>query len=124
MLKGFIDCILTHENGVHIFDFKRSVASIGSKKEILSFEKIQLWVYRFALERNFKVIQWGYINLSDGSDLLINDQQTQQGEMFNDFLAQLIESFKTEKKFHPKPRNSKVCNFCDLQLICPKEMVS
>ena len=123
-LRGFVDCILRLENEVHIFDFKRSMASIGSKKELLNFEKIQLWIYKWALEKKYKVVWWGYINLSDGSITGISQEDILNPLAFDSFYTELMTRFKSENTFHPVPRHEKVCHYCELQLVCPKEVVS
>jgi hypothetical protein len=123
-LKGSIDCILINQNEIYIFDFKRSSSSIGSKKELLDFEKIQLWIYRWILTRNFKVVWWGYINLSDGTMMGLQENETSCPEVFENFLIKLVDKYKSEKEFSPMPRTEKVCSYCELQLFCPKEKLS
>ena len=120
-MKGFIDCILIAGSEVHIFDFKRSASSIGSKKELLEFEKIQLWIYRWALSKKYNVAWWGYINLSDGSMTGLHGSEVEACETFENFLITLINKYKDEIEFAPDPRTDKVCTFCELQLFCPKE---
>lgn len=122
-IKGFIDCILTVGNEVHIFDFKRSATSIGSKKELLHFEKIQLWVYRWAQEKKFTVAWWGYINLSDGSMSGLSAEEATIAQEFDGFLNDLVIRYKKEVEFAPLPRHEKVCHYCQLKLLCPKERV-
>jgi len=120
-LKGAIDCLLISNNSAHIFDFKRSVTSIGSKKEIENFDKLQLWIYRWALKSKYE-IQWcGYINLSDGSSLGIERANIIEPDPFDSHLFSLIERYRSETKFDPLPRAENICKYCDLNLICPKE---
>jgi hypothetical protein len=123
-MKGFIDCVLTVGKDAHIFDFKRSATSLGSKKDLLSFEKIQLWIYRWALEKKFNVVWWGYVNLSDGSTLGLAPTDINPELVFEDYLNLLVDRYNNEVTFAPEPRSEKVCHYCEVQLLCPKEKVN
>lgn len=132
-LSGSIDCIVSLPEGkIAVFDFKRSQTAIGSKKETLAFDKLQIWTYLLYMIRHEKksIHTWGYLNLSetDESQLyneiispVINDQ-------IIDEFASLIEKTKgsliEEVHFAPKPRLPKVCKFCEVQLFCQKEVCS
>jgi hypothetical protein len=123
-MKGYIDCILLDGNKAHIFDFKRSATSIGSKKDLLRFDKIQLWIYRWAMLEKYQVVWWGYINLSEGILSGLSSEDLAEDHNFDLYLKTIVEKFRIEAEFAPIPRDEKVCNYCELKLICPKEKVS
>ena len=128
-LRGSIDCVVTlPQNQLAIFDFKRSQAAIGSKKETLNFEKIQIWVYLLLIQidKSKKIHSWGYLNLSD----LITSQIYYEGELptlsqekfteFQQLIERLVSSLNGEIDYMAKPRVTKVCDFCEVQLYCTK----
>ena len=69
--RGKIDCIVRWQEGIGIWDFKRSKGGIPQKKEMKEFEKIQLWYYLYNLalsspkELQEKLCFMGYLNLSE-----------------------------------------------------------
>jgi len=128
-IVGSIDCLITlPENQIAIFDFKRSAAAIGSKKETLAFEKIQIWIYLILQVRyhSKNIHTWGYLNLSEIEASLIfkelesvtlNDFYIEE---FKNFLLELIGKINKEEKFKAAPRNNKICHFCEVSLLCDK----
>jgi RecB family exonuclease len=128
-LVGFIDCIVfLPEDRIAVFDFKRSSASIGSKIETMSFNKIQIWVYLVVLGKflNIQISDWGYLNLAEiNESLLFNENQkvTLTEEIFeksSNIIENKILELKNERIFPARPRVSKVCQFCEVSLFCPK----
>lgn len=128
-LVGSIDCLIhLPDDYIALFDFKRSGAAIGSKKDTLSFEKIQIWTYLLLMikHQGKKIHSWGYLNLSeiDSSQTyneinspLLNEKILDD---FQDLLMRTIESLKSEKHFQALPRVNKICDFCEVQLFCDK----
>ena len=128
-LVGFVDCIVYLPNEeISIFDFKRSSASIGSKVETMSFNKIQIWVYLVAFGKfaNKKISDWGYVNLAEIEEsLLFNENQkavlTQEFlEKSQSTIEKNIVEINNERIFPANPRNLKICQFCEVSLFCPK----
>lgn len=128
-LVGSIDCIIQlPESRMALFDFKRSAAAIGSKRDTLNFEKIQIWVYLLIklIHQEKNIHSWGYLNLSEieASQIYYEDEATVAGHsqlnQFKDLLESKIESLKNEVDFLPDPRNTKVCSFCEVELFCSK----
>ncbi len=128
-LVGSIDCVIhLPENEIALFDFKRSLAAIGTKKDTLAFEKIQIWIYLFILlkSQDKKIRSWGYLNLSEVETSQVYDEATSslltvsKMEEFQERLELLIEKTKNEKDFLAFPRTSSVCDFCEVQLMCDK----
>lgn len=124
-INGFIDCIVETKEGDFIFDFKRSSASIGTKKDLISFEKLQLWIYFWAIRGNQKVVKIGYINISDieKSQIIEIDEQSNINE-FEKKLNSLVTEMSQEIFYFPKPRNENICKYCNIEMICPKENIN
>jgi CRISPR/Cas system-associated exonuclease Cas4 (RecB family) len=129
-LVGSIDCLVhLPENQVSLFDFKRSGASIGSKKETLLFEKVQIWIYLIIVMRvqQQNISSWGYLNLSEieSSQLYHEKELTVIGthtlDDFQNIMEETITKLNEEIQFKAHPRNNKICNFCEVQLFCSKE---
>ncbi len=128
-LVGSIDCLIQlPENQVALFDFKRSAAAIGSKKETLAFDKIQIWAYLLTTirHRHKKIHSWGYLNLSEIESSqtydetetpVLNDKVLDE---FQQLLLKTIEEANSEVHFKDNPRNTKICDFCEVQLFCSK----
>jgi CRISPR/Cas system-associated exonuclease Cas4 (RecB family) len=127
-IKGSIDCLVRDELGLEIYDFKRSQAAVGNKKEIERFEKLQVWIYRWVLLNNSvgtEVKKWGYVNLSEeNKNNILDNSKTDLKEEFDKYIRTLSEELKNEVLFSPKPKKDSVCQFCHLNLICPKEKIS
>ncbi len=132
-IVGSIDCLIfLPEKKVALFDFKRSSAAIGSKKETILFEKIQIWVYLIALIKFMgkEVEIWGYLNLSDIDDSLIFDEsekfKLEQGHVdyFFSIIDLIIERMKSEINYKASPKNANVCDFCEVSLFCNKGAVT
>lgn len=129
LFKGAIDCLIELESGKHVLlDFKRSEAAAGSKKETLEFKKIQLWVYLLIMwDAGYEFDYFGYLNLSDTDDSknifekdvafkMLTESLVKAKEVIEDSLSELAARID----FPPKPRNSKVCEFCPVQLTCTR----
>lgn len=124
-IKGAIDCIIECENKkVVVLDFKRTSASIGNKKEIVEFKKIQLWVYLLILKVSGREIDsFGYVDLSEpkANDVIKNsDDEINKAQME---IEKIIKEMTTSTSFLPLPREKKVCTFCPITLFCAKEDV-
>lgn len=128
-LLGSIDCVVNlQDNKIALFDFKRSGAAIGSKKETMAFDKIQIWVYLLIMYKHVgKIIHsWGYLNLSEiEASQVYNELETpilqdEVMESFESLLTKLIQDVKVEAHFKASPRVHKVCDFCEVQLFCSK----
>lgn len=128
-LIGYIDCLIhLANNKIALFDFKRSGAAIGSKRDTLAFEKIQIWVYLLIMHRHQarQINSWGYLNLSEiEASQVYNEEETivLKDELIDSFEAMLvktIETMKNEIQFLATPRNPKICSFCEVQLFCSK----
>ena len=128
-LVGSIDCLIYLKNKkVAIFDFKRSGAAIGSKRDTISFDKIQIWIYLLVVLKNHNktIHSWGYLNLSEVETSLLfyeeNDQALTENIIsdFQESLEKIIERLNNEINFLPKPRNTKICHFCEIKLFCSK----
>ncbi|MGZ3807825.1 MAG: PD-(D/E)XK nuclease family protein, partial [Bacteriovorax sp.] len=128
-LVGSIDCLIhLPDNHIALFDFKRSGAAIGSKRDTLAFDKIQIWTYLLLMirHRGKKIHSWGYLNLSEiDSSQTYNeiDSPLLSEKTLDDFqglLMKTIEGLKAEKRFQAVPRIHKICDFCEVQLFCDK----
>jgi CRISPR/Cas system-associated exonuclease Cas4 (RecB family) len=128
-LVGSIDCLVyLDDNKIALFDFKRSGAAIGSKRDTLAFDKIQIWAYLIVMQRfQEKLIHsWGYLNLSEiEASQIYNEIEVRildEGKMddFQICLEKVIEEMKNEIHFQATPRTNKVCDFCEVQLFCSK----
>lgn len=131
-IVGSIDCVVFFEDQkIGLFDFKRSSAAIGPKKETVEFEKIQLWVYLLSQVKwkQFSIHQCGYLNLSEISDSLIFKKTDKRPldfanlDPFETFLVQKINQLKQENKYEASPRKESVCSFCEVKLYCTKGIV-
>lgn len=128
-LVGSIDCLIQLKNNKYaMIDFKRSAMAIGSKKETMAFDKIQIWVYLLILlKQQGKIIHsWGYLNLSEiEASLLYHEEVTpllSTGivDDFQNLLQKTIVALSEEVHFLANPRTSKVCGFCEMELFCSK----
>jgi CRISPR/Cas system-associated exonuclease Cas4 (RecB family) len=98
------------------------------KIETMSFNKIQIWVYLVVLGKflNIQISDWGYLNLAEiNESLLFNENQkvTLTEEIFeksSNIIENKILELKNERIFPARPRVSKVCQFCEVSLFCPK----
>lgn len=128
-LIGSIDCLVyLPDNKIALFDFKRSDAAIGSKRDTLAFDKIQIWAYLIVMQRFLEkqIHCWGYLNLSEMKETHIYYEaeavilSADKMDDFQIFLEKLIEGMKSEILFQARPRVNKVCEFCEVQLFCLK----
>ena len=111
-----------------LFDFKRSGSAIGSKRDTMAFDKIQIWAYLIVIQRfQEKEIQaWGYLNLSEieASQIYYEEEAAilnlSKMDDFQIKLEEVIEQMKAEVHFQALPRINKVCDFCEVQLFCSK----
>lgn len=128
-MKGAIDCLIElQDKKIILIDFKRSSSATGTKTETMELKKIQLWVYlMIMIEAGFSIESFGYLNLSDLSDdkLFFYEEDAQKviANLMNEAKATIeatITSLKTEKNFKAKPRESKICHYCPVNLFCLK----
>ncbi|MDD4973379.1 MAG: PD-(D/E)XK nuclease family protein [Bacteriovorax sp.] len=128
-LVGSIDCLVyLADNKIALFDFKRSGAAIGSKRDTLAFDKIQIWAYLIVMQRfqEKSIHTWGYLNLSEiEASQIYNEAEARvlDEAKMDDFqicLEKVIEEMKREVHFQATPRTNKVCDFCEVQLFCSK----
>lgn len=121
-LKGFIDFIVIKEDSVQIYDFKRSGSSIGTKKELQAFDKLQLWIYAICWDSTKKCTKIGYVNFSDNEGNVLLELDSQLTE-FENVLSKLIDRYNNEVEYAPCPRKENVCRYCAFQKFCFKEVV-
>jgi RecB family exonuclease len=128
-LKGYIDCLIELNNKRYILlDFKRSATSIGSKKETLEFQKIQLWIYLIVLNsKGYEFDYYGYLNLSEPGEEKVAFADHLAADLLQNSLSEaikviekLIHDLGQRIDFHPNPQTKKVCDFCPVQLTCTK----
>lgn len=154
-VNGSIDCFGENQSMSMILDFKRGGGSIPSQIGLKEFSKIQLWFYLDKLKNQNiisenKKLLWGYVNLSSLEDSLIfcddeatidilkglnikmfkklykfDDQMKDLVSEYQNYENLLIESINKEANFPCRPKEVKVCQYCELANICPrKEEVS
>lgn len=128
-LKGSIDCVVKFKNGYSaVFDFKRSSGAAGSKNDTLEMRKIQLWVYLYSLNtNNYKISDFGYINLSDINDDKLIFSGEKSIELLNAnlpkaeaLIVNLIKEINTAKDYPANPIDDKACRYCPVSLFCHK----
>ena len=128
-LVGSIDCLVHLGDGrVAVFDFKRSGAAIGSKRDTMAFDKLQIWTYLIIVQQVIgkQVHSWGYLNLSEIEDSQVHNENevivlsAEKMKEFQMFLEKIIEEIKNEINYKASPRVEKVCDFCEVQLLCSK----
>ena len=145
LVKGQIDCIGRKGSKYLVLDFKRSKSSIPSKKDLMSFRKIQLWHYSCEISKwkNGDVVGFGYINLSEAEDSLfiVSDSEfpeswdesiiskkkykefwTDLSQQYEEFIGNKLREFKDLVQFKAHPLSKKACTFCSLSSICHKGM--
>ena len=146
-VNGRLDVILTCDEGYAVLDFKRSNNSIGNKKQLLDFKKIQPWFYLNHYPMPDRICLFvGYLVLSNPKDSLIlcNEKSIQeklklgyfQGSLssmddekipdiskrFTDYEKQKFSQMNSEKDFLPIPSDSKICLYCMVNQVCPREV--
>jgi CRISPR/Cas system-associated exonuclease Cas4 (RecB family) len=122
-LRGFIDCLVINESQAQIYDFKRSAFSIGSKKDLIAFKKLQLWVYANAIRKKYNVEKIGYINISEIESSVF----LECGDLLNESevkLSELISKYTDDVHYKPMPRSKEVCTFCAVEKICHKGILN
>lgn len=147
-INGRLDVIVSTTEGYAVLDFKRSKGSIGNAKQLMEFEKIQPWFYlnHYPVE-NQNCLFLGYINLSDPKESLIHcsddliveklksvgflegenirtskhETISSKLEQFSDFEKETFKEMNNEKEFLAGPINPKVCDYCSVNQVCPKE---
>lgn len=127
-----------------VLDFKKSSNGIPSKKSISEGIEIQVISYLCMIlqKYNIKIEEWnwsvGYWCITDPSKSLIFNYQVNVTERENNsdllMVKELIEQFplkwqegiqhiEQEKLFLPQPKDAKVCSYCIISKMCPKEQV-
>jgi CRISPR/Cas system-associated exonuclease Cas4 (RecB family) len=120
-LKGYIDVLIEENNNLEIYDFKRSSASVGSKKALESYEKLQLWIYSLAMNSSLKpVSKMGYVNISEIDKKTEMNLTQADLDTFSDYLNKLITRFEGDEEYFANPRKDDVCNYCPIRKICSK----
>lgn len=146
---GSIDLFGKSSGIVFLFDFKRSDSSIPNLSEIKNLKKTQILFYRRAL-KNLNLLDetdkvaWGYINLSDLKEsLIIANDEDLLNELsalnlfkkinleskvlegidvsYQELEAQTIYDLERELCFLPNPSVPSVCDYCEINTICPKK---
>ena len=144
-ISGRIDCVGISSDYIFLLDFKSTVYSSHTAKEVLDFEAIQLWVYLYASkflyrEFNIKRIVIGYIVLDDTLtsqfltfdrgifEILKKSNLCKVHEVKEEIqFEQIVEKFQilfqkilSETIFSPVPRERSICQFCELNKVCVK----
>lgn len=141
---GFIDCLGDDGETTLLIDFKRAKSSNPGINQWADFEKIQLWFYLNALTESgklrdkvvagyffFKDMEKSWLASSDpevharleqtmGKRAEFYPQWTENFTTYQSREAEIIERLRQEREFLPVPLTAKVCNFCELQALCPK----
>ncbi|MBF0361384.1 MAG: PD-(D/E)XK nuclease family protein [Oligoflexia bacterium] len=132
-IKGSVDLLIECNNNFYIYDFKRSSSSIAKDKEIVNYKKIQLWFYIRHLGLNPKNISGlGYINLKSPKKSLLYRRDNKKNESFFINFDERLQKYKEVEKnsltilkndntYKVCPRDPKVCDYCFIKSICPKE---
>lgn len=147
--RGSIDYIASVKDGHVLIDFKRSDASIPSKKNIEDFSSLQVWFYlRFLPDpfelKNMKL--WGYFCLRDPDKSLLfsSDQDliedlknsslfsgltiyktsieelTDKCRDFDQVIKEQLNSISNDDLFLANPIAPSVCHFCPVKNVCSK----
>ncbi|MFI5389955.1 MAG: PD-(D/E)XK nuclease family protein [Bacteriovoracales bacterium] len=145
-VNGRLDLILTCDEGYAILDFKRN-SSPGLKNQLINFKKIQPWFYlnHYPIPGN-NCLFLGYLVLSNPKDSLIICKEPKvkeklelgdfQGSIsfkederipdliksFSEFEKQKFMEMNIEKDFFPIPSDPKICNYCTVNQVCPREV--
>jgi hypothetical protein len=144
--KGIVDCLIQHQAGFIILDFKKSANDYPSYLQFQrQVDKIQLWLYlEMFLEKNSWLndcpvdIGIGYLFLADPkkswllyhsknqafsfkSEVYKNwSQFTEQFTDWRQFALQLFDKWRQDTAFLPHPRKRQVCDRCRLSFHCAK----
>jgi hypothetical protein len=145
-IEASVDCVVTFDDGFAILDFKRSEGSIPTQKAFLLHQKVQVHFYIKYLKKRFENLKFfGYVNLESPEKSLIFPVEETYTEIiknhslftskstkklpveletlesdFDQFYQSKVELLKRENEFKPIPLNAKVCQFCDVFLICDR----
>ena len=141
---GYIDFIVETEEGVIIFDLKRSSTSIPSAKSFGQFDAVQLWFYASHF-LSLPVIGVGYLCGSDveksvffsQSDVCkkLNIKFRRSGRYlglttlmkfnflnYKEFELKVSSEINSkEQVFAPLPKDKNTCDYCAFEPICAKE---
>lgn len=149
-INGRLDVVVISAEGFAVLDFKRSKGPVGNAKQLMEFEKIQPWFYlNHYPVKDKHCLFLGYINLSDPKDSLIycseelvveklkginflegknlrtfkteDEKIPHKLEQFSDFEREKFKEMNLEKNFFAWPLDPKVCDYCSVNQICPKE---
>ena len=149
LFRGSVDALILGEWGAGLLDFKRSKSSIPAKNEVNEFMKIQLWFYLAHLpEFVERLVFWGYVNLSEPGESLLYVTTKQMAERLQSisFLdksrfeivgdnwqamlsnyrqreSELLDRLAQENEFLPIPLNDSVCQYCNVNQLCPRRIL-
>jgi len=135
---GKVDCIIDFGDWLGVFDFKRSSASVPTKKSVLEYEKVQLWSYLRNLSLSKPVKLFGYLNLKELKKSLIfkNGCDFEFDESYQIKLVDLVEEVSvlieryknieddlvarilSDNEFPVHPANNNVCTYCRISSLC------
>ena len=140
--RGSVDCVIETEEDILLLDFKRGASSLPTQAGFKAFEKIQLWFYANHWRFADKKLGLGYICLSDPESSLIfygtdevkgrfngifeaksvslEKDFEQLREKYKDFESRAIQRLEAEVDFAAAPHKPKVCDFCELNKLCPR----
>lgn len=141
-VRGSVDCVIETENDILLLDFKRGAGSLPSQSGFKAYEKIQLWFYANHYQVKAKNLALGYICLSDLESSLLffsndNVKESFKGIFeakpvslsknfedlflnYQDFEKRSIARLESDEFFAAKPLKSKVCDYCELNKLCPR----
>lgn len=141
---GFIDCLGSGGGATVLIDFKRAQGMNPGPAQWSEFHKIQLWFYLNALQLQGdlqeKVVA-GYFFFKDpeaswlvcsheeiytslemvmGKSASVYPDWTTGLTLYQQFEQATMHRLQEERQFLPRPLSAKVCQYCDLQVLCPK----
>jgi CRISPR/Cas system-associated exonuclease Cas4 (RecB family) len=147
-VRGSMDVVASlMGSGTALIDFKRSEASVPSKRKIIDLEAIQIWSYLRALSSNgVEANVFGYACLKEPkkSQFFITDasdaELLSQSPLWSEVKINPIEEFeikleayaakedelmariRADREFSAKPKEVSTCMFCSVKAICPREV--
>lgn len=150
-MNGRMDCVGIGEKYIFLLDFKSTSSASATTKEVVSYDKIQLWAYAMASKNlipdfSKKTLVLGYVVLEDPADSSLftsddelvaankesrlcmvhkfKDELDQKLKESEETMVKLTLAINAENSFVAKPRDKSICTFCDLNKICVKSEVN